>query len=303
MKVSRVWLTFAIIDVEPKNYVLKFLGDKMKKTIVITGGSDGIGAAAARQLKALGHHVVIVGRNAIKTEKLAKELEIPYHIAHYAKLQDVVRLAKELDAYPRIDVLVNNAGAIMKERTITEDGYEQTFQINVLAGFMLTTLLIDKLCTCKATVVQTSSIAANLFGQTLDIKDLQNEKSYTPVKAYSEAKLCDILLTRELHRRYHDAGICAVAFEPGIPRSNFASEASWLFKTAYHTPLKYLFTISPEKSANRMIRLALGTEGKDFLSGLTYSNTKPYKVKYKDDGKAAMELWDKCEMCYQVKEI
>ena len=267
----------------------------MGKTIVITGSSDGIGAAAARQLKAGGHSVVIVGRNAAKAEKVARELGAPYHIADYAKLCDVVRLSQELAAYPRIDVLANNAGAMLNARAVTEDGFEQTFQVNVLAGFLLTSLLTDKLCQCRATVIQTSSIAANLFGRKLDIDDLQNERSYTPIKAYSEAKLCGILLTRELHRRYHAAGVHAVAFEPGIPRSNFASESFWFFKTAYHTPLKYLFTISPQKSAERMVRLALGTADEDFACGLTYSGGKPYQVWFKDDGTIAKALWDRCE--------
>ena len=276
--------------------------DEPKKKIVITGASDGLGAAAARQLKALGHNLVIVGRNAEKTERVLKELCAPYHVVEYAKLHDVVRLAKELAAYPRIDVLVNNAGAVLNERTITEDGFERTFQINVLAGFLLTTLLIDKLCQCRATVIHTSSIAANLFALKMNIYDLQNEKAYTPVKAYSEAKLCNILITRELHRRYHAHGICSIAFEPGVPRSNFATEASWFFRTAYHTPLKYLFTTSSQTSAKRMAELALGAAGKDFICGQTYSNKKPFNVWFRDDGKIAEELWNRCEaMCAQYR--
>ena len=264
------------------------------KTIIITGASDGIGAATARQLNALGHKVIIVGRNAEKTEKLAKELCAPYHIADFSKLEDVIHLARELTAYPHIDVLANNAGAVLNERTITQDGFERTFQINVLAGFLLTTLLTDKLCKDNATVIQTSSIAANIFGHKFNINDIQNERGYNPIKAYSEAKLCNILLTRELHRRYSAHGISAVAFEPGVPRSNFASEASWFLKTAYHSPLKYLFTSSKEKSAKRLIRLALGTPGKDFLCGETYSDKKLFRVKFKDNGSIAEELWNQC---------
>lgn len=269
--------------------------DKQAKTIIITGASDGIGAAAARQLKALGHDVVIVGRNAIKTERIAKELCAPYHIADFAKLGDVVRLARELMEYPHIDVLANNAGAVLSERAMTEDGFERTFQVNVLAEFLLTTLLIDKLCKDRAMVIQTSSIAAKIFGRKLNIEDLQNEKGYTPVKAYSQSKLCNILFTRELHRRYQSLGICSVAFEPGVPRTNFASEASWFFKTAYHTPLRYLFTISTEKSVKRMVRLVLGTPGEDFIPGETYSDKKVFKVNYHDNGSIAKELWEKCE--------
>lgn len=267
----------------------------MVKTIVITGGSDGIGAEAARQLKALGHRVVIVGRNAAKTQRLAQALDVPCHVADYAKLSDVVRLAEALAAYPRIDVLVNNAGAMMDQRAVTQDGYERTFQVNVLAGFLLTSLLTDKLCQCRATVIQTSSIAANLFGRRLDVSDLQNQRAYTPLKAYGEAKLCGVLLTRELNDRYRARGLCAVAFEPGVPRTNFAAEASPFFRLAYHTPLRYLFTISPRQSAKRLVRLAVGEPGRDFAGGQTYSGQKPFKVWFKDEGSVAGALWDACQ--------
>ena len=135
-----------------------------KKTIIITGASDGIGKAAAKQLKKSGHNVVIVGRSQAKTQKIAEELGVLYHIVDYSSLKSVVRLAEELKKYDKIDVLCNNAGGVQSDRAETEDGFEKTFQINVLGGFLLTRLLIDKLCESKATVIQTSSIAANLFG-------------------------------------------------------------------------------------------------------------------------------------------
>lgn len=262
-----------------------------KKTIVITGASDGIGLAAARELKAQGHTVILVGRNEEKTKRAAQELSVPYHTADYAILSDVVRLAKELSAYEKIDVLCNNAGGALNERTLTKDGIERTFQVNVLAQFLLTNLLIDKLIESKATVIQTSSIASNLFGMGLDMTDIQNEKHYTPVKAYGEAKLCDALFTRELNRLYKEKGISAVAFEPGVVRSNFASESTWYFRLGYHTPLKYLFTISTKQSAKRLVRLAVGTPDEDFISGEVYSYKKPYKIKYQDDGSKAKALW------------
>lgn len=276
----------------------------MQKTIVITGASDGIGAAAARGLKARGHRVVIVGRNPEKTERIAKELNAPYHIADYARLLDVVRLAGELRGYDRIDVLANNAGGAQNERKLTEDGFESTFQINLLAGFLLTDLLLEKLCESRATVIQTSSIAANLFGADLDVTDLQNEKQYTAFRAYGRAKLEDVLFTRELQRRYGERGISAVAFEPGVVRTNFAAESTKFVRFCYHSPLKYLFTIPPKKSAERLIRLADGTPGTDFTPGEVYSRQKPMKLKFRDpDGTAAKILWDSCaEMLREFRE-
>ena len=267
-----------------------------KKTIVITGGSDGIGAAAARALVGAGHRVILVGRNPEKTKKVAAELGCPYHLADYAKLSDVARLAGELNAYERIDVLANNAGGAQKERTLTEDGFERTFQINLLAPFLLTRLLLDKLASSRATVIQTASIAANLFGADFDPADPESEKNYTPFRAYGRAKLGDILFTRELQRRCGDRGICAAAFEPGVVRTNFGAESTAFVNFCYHTPLKYLFTISPKRSARRLTRLALGTPAVDFAPGEVYSYKKPLRLKFRDpDGAAAAALWTACE--------
>jgi len=267
-----------------------------KKTIVVTGGSDGIGAAAARALVGAGHRVILVGRNPEKTKRIADELGCPYHLADYARLSDVARLAGELSQYDSIDVLANNAGGAQKERSLTEDGFERTFQINLLAQFLLTRLLLDKLSASRATVIQTASIAANLFGADFDPADPESENGYTPFRAYGRAKLCDILFTRELQRRYGERGITAVAFEPGVVRTNFGSESTAFVRFCYHTPLKYLFTISPAKSARRLTRLAEGVPGSDFVPGEVYSYKKPLKLKFADpDGSAARSLWDKCE--------
>lgn len=265
-----------------------------KKTIVITGSSDGIGAAAARKLKAMGHNVIIVGRNKEKTEKIAKEIDAPFHLVDYSELNQVKRLAEELKKYDKFDVLVNNAGGAQNERKITIDGYEKTYQINHLSSFLLTNLLIDKLCESKATVIQTTSIAANIFGKNLDINDLNNERNYTSLMAYGNSKLENILFTRELNKRYKDKGINAVAFEPGIVRSNFGTESKKIINFFYHSAFKYLFTISPEKSAERLIKLAIGIPGEDFVCGETYSGKKIMKINFKDgDGSIARELWDK----------
>ena len=141
------------------------------KTIVITGASDGIGAYSAKQLKSLGHNVIIVGRNKQKTQKLASELNCPYHLADFSKISDVYRLIEELNAHPTIDVLVNNAGAVMGERTETENGIEKTFQVNVVGAYLLTMGLIDKLISSKATVIQTSSLASRFVSKAYDLTD------------------------------------------------------------------------------------------------------------------------------------
>lgn len=261
------------------------------KTIVITGASDGIGAAAAKELVSLGHHVVIVGRNPEKTAKVATELGMPYHLADFTKLADVKRLADELRQYEHIDVLANNAGGIMGDRTLTADGFEKTFQVNHLAGFLLTNLLLEKLLADHATVIQTSSIAANLFVKTFDVTDVNVAHDYTSEKAYGYAKYENILFTRELQHRYGDQ-LTAVAFHPGVVRTSFSSESNTFMRWLYRTPLKYLGTISPERSAKRLVNLSLGVPGTDFIAGEVYDGKKLLPVKVADDGNAnARQLW------------
>lgn len=262
------------------------------KTIVITGASDGIGAAAAKELVSLGHQVVIVGRNPEKTAKVATELGMPYHLADFTKLADVKRLADELRQYDHIDVLANNAGGIMGDRTLTADGFEKTFQVNHLAGFLLTNLLLDKLLADHATVIQTSSIAANLFVKTFDVADVNLAHDYTSEKAYGYAKYENILFTRELQHRYGDQ-LTAVAFHPGVVRTSFSSESNTFMRWLYRTPLKYLGTISPERSAKRLVNLALGVPSTDFIAGEVCDGKKLLPVKVADDGNAnARQLWE-----------
>ena len=147
-----------------------------QQTIVITGASDGIGAAAAGQLRALGHQVVVVGRSPEKTAAVAQALNAPSHLADFADLGQVRALAAELLAsYPRIDVLANNAGGLFGQET-TKDGFDKTFQVNHLAPFLLTHLLMDRLIESDARVIQTSSAAHRLFGH-IDLDDLDNAKS------------------------------------------------------------------------------------------------------------------------------
>jgi NAD(P)-dependent dehydrogenase (short-subunit alcohol dehydrogenase family) len=266
------------------------------RTIVITGASDGIGAAAARDLAAAGEHVVLVGRSQSKTRAVADELKAPYHLADYTDLDQVRRLAGELRAaYPRIDVLANNAGGIMGKRVVTKDGFEKTFQVNHLAGFLLTTLLMPTLTVSAAMVLQTSSIAAKNASR-FNIDDLQNERGYSPERAYGNGKLENILFTKELHRRYHEQGISAAAFHPGVVATNFAKDTTSWWRYAYHTPLARLTTITAAKGAVGLVWLAEGVSGVTWQSGTYYEKNKPARsAPQADDPGLAKQLWDRSE--------
>lgn len=133
------------------------------RTIVITGASDGIGAAAARRLSAKGEKVVVVGRSESKTTAVATELAADYFVADFADLSQVRAVADKIRSeYPRIDVLLNNAGLMVHKVHATPDGFEMTYQVNYLAPFLLTTQLLDVLVDSRATIVNTTSSSHRL---------------------------------------------------------------------------------------------------------------------------------------------
>ena len=265
------------------------------RTIVITGASDGLGAAAAKRLSRSGENVVVVGRSPQKTKAVATELGADFMLADFAELAQVRALAEELLArYPRIDVLANNAGGFMGEREVTVDGHEKTFQVNHLAPFLLTTVLLDRLIESQASVLNTSSMGNRLFGH-VNIDDLNAERGYRARKAYGDAKLENILFTKELDRRYHAAGISTAAFHPGSVAFNFVSESgSRMIRMVYHTPLKHLSLNSPEKGSDLLVWLACATPGEDWTSGEYYSGHSIAKAnKQAYDPELARELWDR----------
>ncbi|HJZ37656.1 MAG TPA: SDR family NAD(P)-dependent oxidoreductase [Solirubrobacterales bacterium] len=267
------------------------------KTIVVTGASDGIGAAAARELHAGGHRVIVVGRSPEKTAAVAKELGADHFVADFAVLDQVRELAAALDAAcPRIDVLCNNAGGVFGDRAKTVDGFEKTFQVNHLAPFLLTQLLLDKLIAADASVIQTSSFAARMTGK-IEMDDLEHDRDFNANVAYGTVKLENILFTKELHRRYHDQGISSAAFHPGVVATGFAAEShSWL-RHMYTNPIGRLFMTSPEKGADQMVWLAEGRPGRDWESGTYYEKRKPASRTNPQalDDALAEWLWERSE--------
>jgi NAD(P)-dependent dehydrogenase (short-subunit alcohol dehydrogenase family) len=193
--------------------------DQHGRTIVITGASAGIGAAAARRLAAAGATVIPVGRSRERTAAIAAELGTQPIVADFSSL-DEVRAAGELilARHPRIDVLVNNAGGVVPRRTMSSDGHEMTFQGNHLAGFLLTQLLLPALTAAAdssgARVINTSSFA-NRFSR-VDLNDVEwTRRRYgNGWLAYCASKLMNIMTVVELQRRLRDRGIAAVAFHP-----------------------------------------------------------------------------------------
>lgn len=265
----------------------------MSRTIVITGASDGIGAAAARMLANPGDTLVVVGRSAAKTQAVARAVEADSFVADFTDLAQVRALAAELLAkYPRIDVLANNAGGIMAPgREETVDGFEKTFQVNHLAPFLLSNLLMDRLVASRASVINTSSAANHLMAR-FDITDLNAEKKFSHNAAYGNAKLANILFTSELQKRFGDHGVSAAAFHPGVVASNFGAESSTLVRAAYHG-ISQRFLLSPEQGADTLVWLATTTPGVDWIPGDYYAKRKVARTnRLAKDPKLANGLWE-----------
>jgi NAD(P)-dependent dehydrogenase (short-subunit alcohol dehydrogenase family) len=272
-----------------------------QRTIVITGASDGIGAAAARNLAKAGERIVVVGRSPQKTAAVAAELGADYFVSDFAELAQVRELAAALkEKYPRIDVLVNNAGGIMGAHELTVDGYEKTFQINHLAPFLLTTELIDVLTASRATVINTAS-AANGFGK-LELDDLNSAGRYSTNRAYGTAKLANILFTAELQNRFGGAGISTAAFHPGVVATNFAAESTSWMRHAYKTIINR-FLLTPEQGADTLVWLATSTPGQDWVPGAYYAKRALAKAnKQAYDADLARELWDRSQEMVTASE-
>jgi len=265
------------------------------RTIVITGASDGIGAAAARRLRRSGENVVVVGRSESKTTAVAAELGADYFVADFADLSQVRALADKLRSeYPRIDVLANNAGGMFTKIHETADGHEITFQVNYLAPFLLTTQLMDVLVDSRATVVNTTSNSQKLLAR-VRVADLQNTAQRRHSTAYALTKLAIVLFTKELHRRYHAVGLSAVTFHPGYVDSNFgeASGSRFLLFMKHHVPIISRFTATSEEGADQLVWLASSTPGVDWTPGEYYSKGKVAKAnRAAYDPELARELWD-----------
>ena len=208
------------------------MGTMTGKTVLVTGGTGGIGLATAAGLAGLGARVGIVGRDADRVrsrrEAAARHpaAQVDVFVADVSSQDEVRRLATEvLTAYPHLDVLVNNVGGYWATRHITVDGLEHTFAVNHLAPFLLTNLLLDRLRASAPARVVTVSSGAQAMGR-IDFDDLQGERDYSGQRAYNQSKLANVMFTYELARRLAGTGVTANALHPGVVRTNFGREDS-----------------------------------------------------------------------------
>ena len=267
------------------------------KSVLVTGGTGGIGRATAIGLVALGARVGITGRDPARTEAAAAGIRaMPGSPAVNAFAADlsvqagVRRLAAQvLDTYPRLDVLVNNAGGFWAHRHVTANGLEHTFALNHLAPFLLTNLLLDRLTASAPARIVTVSSGAHAKGR-IDFDDLQGERDYSGQRAYSQSKLANVMFTYELARRLDGTGVTATVLHPGVVRTSFGAEdqAAYL---AVMIGVARPFMKTPAQGAATPIYLASSPEVEG-ITGRYFVNRKPKtssKASY--DTTAAARLW------------
>ena len=272
----------------------------MGKVVVITGATSGIGLVAAEQLAKYGARLVLIARDKARGEMALERLRElaadPGHRVQYAdlsRLNDMKRAALQIAAAePRIDILINNAGAIFSQREITSDGLEQTFALNHMAYFVLTEGLRERLIAAAPSRIINTASNAHRKGH-LDFGDLQSENSYGASKAYGTSKLCNILFTRELARRLAETKVTANCFSPGFVATHFGNEAGGLTGVALR--VGKLFAKTPEEGARTLTYLATSPEVGD-VSGEFFYKCSPGMItaEARDDG-ASRRLWQKSE--------
>ncbi len=268
------------------------------KTVLITGGTGGIGRATATRLASMGARVGITGRDRVRADAAAAGIAresgnpaVDVFVGDMSLQSEVRRLAAEvLATYPRLDVLVNNVGGFWSHRHVTADGLERTFALNHLAPFLLTALLLDRLKASTPARIVTLSSGAQSMGR-IDFDDLMGERKYSGQAAYNQSKLANVMFTYELARRLAGTGVTATAVHPGMTNTSFSAEDP----SRAFAPLVMVmrpFMRKPERGADTPVFLASsGTV--DGVSGEYFANRTSKKTNPSSyDSADSRRLWE-----------
>lgn len=280
------------------------VADMTGKTVVVTGANSGIGLETSVALARAGARVVMTARDSQKGSAAHNDVKaragselVELVVFDLGDLASVRRGAAEiLERFPRIDVLINNAGAVLSERRETVDGLEATFGVNHLGPFLLTELLLDRIRqSAPARIVNVASTAHKGAGRGLDFDDLQTTKGYRGMRAYSRSKLANIYFTTELARRLEGSGVTVNCLHPGTVVTGFGRDGD--ANGAFELGLKIIspFIIDAEKGARTQVYLASspeveGVTGKYFVKCGVRTPSKAAR-----DGAAAARLWQVSE--------
>ncbi|HEY1723393.1 MAG TPA: SDR family oxidoreductase [Magnetospirillaceae bacterium] len=276
------------------------------KTVVITGATSGIGLVAAERLAGMGARLVLVARDQARGDKAMAKIRSANpaapHAIHYGDLSiiaEMKRLAAAVAAAePKIDVLINNAGALFNPRRETADGLEVTFATNHMAYFVFTHGLRERLlATPGARVVNTASDAHK--GQRLDFDDLQAKHGYSAFKVYGRSKLANILFTREAARKLANTGVTVNCLHPGFVATRFGDNSQG--------PIKYLIgaakqivAISPLKGSETIVHLAASPDVTQASGGYYYKSKLALPTTEAQSVDSARRLWSESEKLADV---
>lgn len=273
------------------------LPDMTGKTVVMTGATSGIGEIAARRLAGAGARIIAIARDAERAARLLAALPPPVGPTHRAEIADLSSMAETAAAgraiamaEPRIDVLVNNAGAVFSQRQVTPEGLERTFALNHMACFILTATLGERLAASTPARIVTTASAAHRRAW-LDPDDLQSLRRFSGFAAYSRSKLCNILFTRELARRLGGTGITANCLHPGFVASRFGDGAGGWLQGVLELA-KWAVAISPERGAEPIIELATNPEFAGTSGAYLSRNRRARPSRQARDETLARRLWD-----------
>lgn len=276
-------------------------GSMSGKLCLITGGTDGIGLATARELAARGARLLLVGKNPDKGAGAAAQIvaqagqgSAEFLRADLSSQLEIRNLAQQIHSRTdHIDVLVNNAGAMFLKRQESADGIEMTFALNQLSYFLLTNLVLDLVA--KAPQARIVNVSSDLHkGQQLDFDDLQMRNGYSGMKAYGKSKLANILFSNELARRLQAQGVAVNSLHPGYVNSSFGKNNGALMGGVMALSSK-LFGISTEKGAQTSIYLASAPEAAA-VSGKYFAHCREIRPSPESQSEdAAKRLWAECE--------
>src|SRR5260370_12525582 len=277
------------------------------KTVVITGGTSGIGEVAAKILAKKGARIVLAARDKTRGDTtLARLRNSAPGIAHSIYFADLTRLAEMKrvaaqmpDQEQRIDVLINNAGALFGRRRLPQDGLEFTFALNHMAYFVLTEGLRERLLASRpARIINTASAAHQ--DATLDFDDLQSAKNYRALKAYGRSKLCNILFTRELARRLQGTGVTANCLHPGFVATRFGDQSGG--PIAHLLWLAKFFSISPAQGPETIIYFPSSPDVAATTGQYYYKCLPTTPSSWAQDDRSALLLWQRSAALAGMKE-
>ncbi len=280
---------------DASNAMSEHSGDLSSKAVLVTGATSGIGEQTARALAARGATVAIVGRTEERAQAARERIQsttgasnLPVVPADLASQQDVRALALQIeDRFGRLDVLINNAGVDVGQRSVTPDGLELTFAVNYLAPFLLTTQLLDLLKKSAPSRVVNVVSGAHRGGR-IEFDDLQCERRFGQ-RAYNNSKLALVMFTYELARRLQGSGVTANCVDPGFVRTGLGSTMTFGYRLV--GALMWPFMSDPVRGAKASVWAACSPELAEVTGAYLKGERRIQTAKKTHDRETAERLW------------